>query len=69
MELESQNYHQDTLPLEHETPIENNTSKNNKFLIKSISNVIFVFFYVFIFLIGKIEFYRVKKEMWINYHE
>lgn len=68
MELESQDYYQDTL-LEPETPIENNISKNNKFLTSFISNAIFVFLYVFIFLIGKMEFYRVKKIMWVNYHE
>lgn len=69
MELESQDYSQDTLLLEHEMSIENNIPKNNKFLITFISNAMFVFLYVFIFLIGKTEFYRVRKTMWINYHE
>jgi len=69
MELESQDYSQDTLLLEHEMSIENNITKNNNFLITFISNTIFLFLCYFIFLIGKMEFYRVRKKMWINYHE
>lgn len=62
MELESQDNYQDTLLLEHETPIENNITKNNNFLITFISNTIFLFLCYFIFLIREMEFYRVRKK-------
>lgn len=68
MNVESQEHDWYINDLEFEVFKENKKVKNNK-LIEFIYNSIFFLLYIPAVLIGTIEFYRIRKKMWINYNK